>query len=136
MHTLFDFVTHIKGIEYLASLTFIALYLIFAEFLKAKPFHTVAQTGQEDIEAMKMEGSGEVFKTIKRIIAAPFLGLAYIVILPFAFVFALVATAVKAISGFAGREIAFGWRPSEAYLGGKKEEKKEKGKQKETEKQA
>jgi len=125
MNTLFDFVTHIKNIEYLASLTFIALFLILNEVLKAKPFGTLVRTGKEDIEYIKKGGAGEVFKTVKRIIEAPFIGLAYVVALPFAFMFALVSAAINTVLGFAGRE-ALGWRPLEAYLSGKQEDKKKK----------
>src|SRR5208337_84636 len=124
MHTLFDFVTHIKNIEYLASLTFIALFLVLNEVLKAKPFGTLVHAGKEDIEHIKTAGSGEVFKTVKRIIAAPFIGLAYVVALPFAFLFALASAAINGVLGFAGREATLGWRPLEAYLSGKKEDKK------------
>jgi hypothetical protein len=134
MHTLFDFVTHIKGVEYLASLTFIALYLIFSEFLKARPFHTMMQAGREDIGHVKETGTGEAFQSVKRVIAAPFIGLAYIAILPFAFFYALAQAAFRGILELTGREISFGWRPSEAYLSGKKKHKKEKKESDEQEK--
>jgi hypothetical protein len=130
MNTLFDFVTHVKGIEYLASLTFIAVYLIYAEFLKPKPFSTVVQTGEDDIEYMKRAGSKQVLKTIGRIVTAPFVGLAYIAILPFAFFMALVSTVLNKVLAPAGREISFGWRPMEAYFSGKKHDEKKKGEKK------
>lgn len=136
MHTLFDFVTHIKGIEYIASLTFIAVYLIFSEFLKAKPFHTLLEAGKDDIGHIKEEGTGEVFQSVKRVMAAPFIGLAYIAILPFAFLYALAAAAARGILGLTGREISFGWRPSEAYLSGKKGEKRENKKSNDQEKKS
>ena len=126
MHTLFDFVTHIKNIEYLASLSFIALFLILNEVLKAKPFGTLVRTGKEDIEYIKTAGAGEVFKTVKRIIAAPFIGLAYVVALPFVFMFALASSVIEGAMGFAGVKTSLGWRPMEAYLSGKQEGKKKK----------
>ena len=126
MHTLFDFVTHIKNIEYLASLTFIALFLVLNEVLKAKPFGTLVHAGKEDIEYIKTAGSGEVFKTVKRIIAAPFIGAAYVVALPFAFMFALASSVIDGVMGFAGVKTSLGWRPMEAYLSGKQEDKKKK----------
>jgi hypothetical protein len=126
MNTLFDFVTHIKNIEYLASLTFIAGFLILNEVLKAKPFGTLVQAGKEDIEYIKTAGTSEVLKTVKRIIAAPFIGLAYVIALPFAFMFALASAVINGVMGFAGIKTSLGWRPMEAYLSGKKEDKKKK----------
>ena len=126
MHTLFDFVTHIKGVEYIASLIFIAGFLILNEVLKAKPFGTVVQAGKEDIEYIKTAGSGQLFTSVKRIIAAPFIGLAYIAILPAAFFYALASVAINGVLGFAGMKTSLGWRPLEAYLSGKQEDKKKK----------
>ena len=132
MNTLFDFVTHIKGVEYIASLIFIAGFLLLNEVLKAKPFGTLVQAGKEDIEHIKTAGSGQLFRSVKRIIAAPFIGLAYVAILPVAFLYALASAAINGVLGFAGREAALGWKPLEAYLSGKqagnkkKEERNEK----------
>ena len=124
MHTLFDFVTHIKNVEYLASLAFIAGFLILNEVLKAKPFGTLVQAGKEDIEHIKTAGSGQLFTSVKRIIAGPFIGLAYVAILPVVFLFALASSAINGVLDFAGMKTSLGWRPLEAYLSGKKEDKK------------
>lgn len=130
MNTLFDFITHIKGIEYIAALSFIAVYLIYSEFLKPRPFGTVVDAGKEDIEHLKSEGGRQVLRTIGRVISAPFVGLLYIAILPFAFLAALVSTVVNKVLGSAGREMSFGWRPVEAYLSGKKSEGKKRNEKK------
>jgi len=126
MHTLFDFVTHIKGVEYLASLTFIAGFLVLNEVLKAKPFGTMVQAGKEDMEYIRTTGSGQLFTSVKRIITAPFIGLAYVAVLPVAFLFALASAAINGVLGFTGREASFGWRPMEAYLSGEKGDKRKK----------
>ena len=63
-------------------------------------------------------------KTVGKVIAAPFIGLAYIIALPFGFAYAIGLAAVNGVLGFAGKEASFGWRPTEAYLSGKKKEKK------------
>ncbi len=127
MHTLFDFITQVKKIEYLASISFIAGYLLLWEILKPKPFSSLAQAGKEDIEHLRTIGRGQFFKSVQRVIAAPFIVLAYIVILPFGFFYALTSTVLGSALRFAGREAFFGWRPSEAYLSGKKEKGKESG---------
>jgi len=130
MHTLFDFITHVKGIEYLLSLTFIAGYLIFWETLKPKPFSTVVQAGKEDMDHLKTSGSA--LKSVGRLAAAPFIGLAYIVLLPIGFFMALTAGAVnvtaKALAGMAGKNASFEWRPMEAYFEGRKKKKEAAGK--------
>ncbi len=128
MHTLFDFLTRIKGIEYIASISFIAGYLFFLEFLKPKPFSSLVQAGREDIEHLRTAEPGQIFKTVRRVIAAPFIGLAYICILPFGFIFALFSTVLGGALRMAGKEAFFGWRLSEAYLSGKKEKAKDSGK--------
>jgi hypothetical protein len=128
MHTLYDYLTHVKGIEYLLSLLFIAVYILYAELLKPKPFKSVVETGREDLEFIRKTGYKNTFKTIGKIVAAPFIGLAYVVGLPFAFVFALIKIVLNAVLGLAGKSISFGWRPLEAYFAGKKKRKKEKEK--------
>jgi hypothetical protein len=105
---------------------FIAGYLIFAEILKPKPFKNVVESGREEMAFIKQAGSRNTLKTVGRIAAAPFIGLAYIVALPFAFAYALGSAAVGGILTMAGKEAVFGWRPTEAYLGGKKKKKEEK----------
>jgi hypothetical protein len=83
MYTLFDFVTHVKGIEYIISILSIAAFIVFWEVLKPKPFATVVKTGKEDLAHLKE--SGETIKYVRQLAAAPFIGLAYIVILPLGF---------------------------------------------------
>lgn len=125
MHTLFDFITQVKGVEYLVAVSAIAIYLVYWEFLKPKPFRTVIETGKEDLEHVKEKGYGGMMSNVGKIAAAPFIGLAYIVMLPFTFVYALGLAIFGAVSKRAGEEAAFDWRPSEAYLAGKKKEEKE-----------
>ena len=83
MHTLYDFVTHIKIVEYLIAISCIAVYMIYWEALKPKPFKSVAETAKDDMDYIK--ATGGTLKTIGKIAAAPFIGLAYVAILPFRF---------------------------------------------------
>ena len=126
MYTLYDYITHIKGVEYILSIMFIAGYLIFSEILKAKPFATVVKAGREDMEFIKRTGSRNVLKTVGRIAAAPFIGVAYVVALPFAFFGAIGSAAAGAALNVLGKTAVFGWRPTEAYLTGKKKKKESK----------
>lgn len=120
MHTLFDFITHVKVVEYLISVTFIAGYMLFWEGLKPKPFSTPIEAGKEDLEHVRKNVN--VLSNIGKICTAPFIGLAYIVAIPFGFMFVLASSAINGILGMAGKEASFGWRPMEAYLTGKKKE--------------
>lgn len=125
MHTLFDFITHIKGIEYIVSVSFIAGYILYWEALKPKPFKAVITDGKNDLDFMRKSDNKTLFKNI---VSAPFIGLAYIATLPFVFMFTLGSAALNSLFGLAGKSASFGWRPTEAYLTGKKKEEAEKKK--------
>ena len=123
MYTLFDFMTHIKNVEYLLALMFIAGYILFSEVLKPKPFATVKSNGRDDLEYARKVGYRGIFKTVGKIAAAPFIGIAYVVMLPFAFVAALGTEVGGRVMSLAGRSADFAWRPTAAYLTGKKTKK-------------
>jgi hypothetical protein len=114
---MFDFITHVKGIEYILSLTFIAGYVLFWEVLKPRPFQKVKETGQEDLEYVKQNGMKNNLKLAGKIAAAPFVGLLYVILLPVGLVSAL---SYAVVAGVAGKNTSFSWRPAEAYLSGKK----------------
>lgn len=139
MHTLIDFMTHVKGIEYLISVSAITGFILFVEVLKPKPFKTLAKATEEDMEYLRQTGRESTMTSLKRLAVAPFIGLAYVIALPFLFTFALcgelVGMATDGLERVFGRSLTFGWRPMEAYLGGRKERKaaKEKDKEKKAE---
>ncbi|HSQ78913.1 MAG TPA: hypothetical protein VLN91_08465 [Nitrospirota bacterium] len=124
MHTLVDFITHVKGIEYILSVLFIGGFLLFWEILKPRPFATVVSAGKEDLEHLKMNGFRDTMKFAGKIAAAPFIGLMYIVMLPVGFFIVLLSEAVnllvKGVSTVLGKDVSFEWRPVEAYFTGKK----------------
>lgn len=131
MHTLIDFTTHVKGVEYVISVLAIAGYILYAEILKPKPFKTLVRSTGEELDHLRNQGFRSALRTVGRIAAAPFIGLAYVIALPFVFAYTLVAEllgmaaeGVEKALGMAGRSASFGWRPMEAYLGGKKGRKK------------
>ena len=124
MHTLFDFITHIKGVEYILAILFIGGYILYWEFLKPKPFHSLAESGRKDLEYLKGEGLRSTMKCVGRVAAAPFIGLAYIVALPFVFFFALGYAVLTGVSKAFGGAASFGWRPAESYFTGKKKTKR------------
>ncbi len=136
MNTYVDFITHVKGIEYIISVLTIAGFILFLEILKPKPFQTLIQSTQDDLDHMRKTGRENTFRTVKRMLAAPFIGLFYVLMLPFLFVYALgaellrmSAEGLETLLGTAGKTAFFGWRPMEAYLGGKKGRRKKKQKE-------
>ena len=131
MNTMFDFITHVKGIEYILSITFIAGYIFFWEALKTKPFRSLVTAEKEDLEYIKETGGYRtVLKTVGRVAAAPFIGLAYIAALPPTFLYALATAAGKGIVNLVGKEATFGWSPVAAYLAGRRKRKAKAKKQK------
>jgi len=126
MNSLFDFITHIKTVEYLMAVGAIALYILYWEVLKPKPFKSLVENGKGDLDYIRNTGYKNTLKTVGKVMAAPFIGLAYIVFLPFTFAYALGSAVIERVLTLAGKEAAFGWRPMEAYLSGKKKGKKEK----------
>jgi hypothetical protein len=133
MHTLTDFMTHVKGIEYLLSVVAITGFILYVEVLKPRPFKTLAKATSEDLDYLRKTGRQSAMTSLKRLAAAPFIGLAYVLALPFIFTFALcgellgiAADGLDRALGTAGRSLSFGWRPMEAYLGGRRKARKEK----------
>ena len=129
MYTLVDFITHVKGIEYIMSLLAIGGFLLFWEALKPKPFRTVVKTGKDDLSYIEQAGGARhILRSIGKIAAAPFIGLAYIVMLPVGFFAALVIGAVnlamKGAASIAGKSMTFEWNPVEAYLAGRKKKER------------
>ena len=137
MHTLVDFLTRVKGMEYILSVLTITGFILFLEVLKPAPFQSLRKLIAEDVAFLREEGFRSVMKTVGRFVAVPFIGLFYVIALPFLFVYYLtvelrgmaaerMATALDAV----GASAVFGWRPSEAYLAGKKARKSKKAEKK------
>lgn len=133
MHTLVDFLTRVKGVEYILSVLTITGFILFIEVLKPAPFRSLRKLIGEDVAFLREEGFRSVMKTVGRAVTVPFIGLLYVFALPFLFVYYLavelrgmaaerMATALDAV----GASAVFGWRPSEAYLAGRKARKAEK----------
>lgn len=119
MDTLVDFTTRVKAAEYIIAITAIASFILFAEILKKHPFKSLMDAGREDIKYVRENGL-----SLATLIAAPFTALVYVVSLPFAFIVAVVRALMNGLSKTAGGNAAFSWRPTEAYLSGRKKIKK------------
>jgi hypothetical protein len=85
-------------------------------------------TGKDDLEYIRKTGYRDTLKVVGKITAAPFIGIVYVVMLPFAFFAALGSAAMAGMMNFFGKTAIFGWRPTEAYFTGKKEKKEDKKK--------
>ncbi|MDH5511500.1 MAG: hypothetical protein OEZ32_14260 [Nitrospinota bacterium] len=86
MNTLFDFITHIKGVEYLLAIGFIGLFILIWESLSPRPFGAMLAVGRDDLDHMRHAGVREVVRTAVHTAAAPFLVIAYVAMVPVAFV--------------------------------------------------
>lgn len=143
MYTLYDFITQVKGVEYLIAVSAVGVFILFWEVLKPRPFKAMIDTAKGDATHIGQSGGFTVvLRTAGHVAAAPFIGLAYVVALPFVFVYALghvvlegtaraIGAAADRIAGtlVAGAHAlarivyvspAFSWRPQEAYLLGRK----------------
>ncbi|MBE0605237.1 MAG: hypothetical protein IH610_02990 [Deltaproteobacteria bacterium] len=130
MHTLVDFLTRVKGVEYILSVLTITGFILFLEVLKPAPFRSLRKLIGEDVAYLREEGFRNVMRTVGRAAAGPFIGLLYVVSLPFLFVYTLAvelrgmaAEGMAAALDAVGASAVFGWRPSEAYLAGRKARK-------------
>jgi hypothetical protein len=117
MHTLFDFVTHIKTVEYILAVFFIAGFIVYWEIFKPKPFRSLVNSCKEDMSYVRETG---LLKTTGKIVGAPFIGLAYIIAIPILFYFTLLSLVITGFLRLFGVSASFGWNPVEAYLSGKK----------------
>ena len=143
MYTLYDFITQVKGIEYLIAVSAVGLFILFWEVLKPRPFKSMIDTAKGDITQIGQSGGFTVvLRTAGHVAAAPFIGLAYVVSLPFVFVYALghvllegttraigagadwvaraLVTSTQAVARIVHVSPAFSWRPQEAYFLGRK----------------
>jgi Na+/H+ antiporter NhaC len=126
MNTLVDFITHIKSMEYLIAIASIGAFIIFWELLQPEPFHGLRKALKEDITYIRQTGVRQVLKTMAKVVAAPFIGLAYVVMLPVGFFFAIAYTAIGGLLNLAGVSSTLGWRPMEAYFAGRRGKKEKK----------
>ena len=130
MHTLVDFLTRVKGVEYILSVLTITGFILYLEVLKPAPFKSLSKRVDEDLAFLRGEGFRKVMRTVGRALATPFIGLLYVLSLPFLFVYILAVElggmAAERMAGAfdaVGASAVFGWRPSEAYLAGRKGKK-------------
>lgn len=66
----------------------------------------------------------DIIKSTGKVLIAPFIGLFYATLLPFAFFYAIGVGVLKGIASIVGSNISFGWRPLESYLAGRKNSSK------------
>ena len=124
MNTLFDFLTHVKSIEYGIAIMSIAGYIFYWEILKPRPFRTLKNSVEDDMAFIKKRGYKTTLKSIGNLAAAPFIGLAYLAALPFAFVAGLFRETVSGTLNLVRAGTSFEWSPVRAYFSGRRKGKK------------
>jgi len=95
MNTLFDFMTHIKSVEYLLAIGFIALFILLWEALSARPFGMAIAAGREDLRFIRGAGARGAMRTLGHMAETPFIGLAYIAMAPVAFLYGVAMKAAE-----------------------------------------
>jgi len=120
MHTLFDFISSVNGIEYALALFFMFGFVIFGEILKPKPFEGLVKAVIEDIGFIKAERKGNVFRLLISTALAPLYGLLYLGAVPVLFIHGIAVLISKVIVA----TTALGWSPVQAYFTSRKQGKK------------
>jgi hypothetical protein len=145
-YTLFDFITQVKGAEYLIAVSAVLLFIVLWQVLSPRPFKAMMETAREDLKYINQGGGySSVARTAGHVVAAPFLAIAYIAALPFVFLFSvslvivegveqaidvsgvwvarMVAANKAALARLLSASTSFSWRPQEAYFLGRKRRK-------------
>jgi hypothetical protein len=120
MHTLFDFISSVNGVQYGLALIFMFGFVIFCEMLKPKPFHGLARAVSEDFEFMKAQGMGKATGLIKATAMAPIYAVVYLVAVPVLFMHGIAMLFGKLIVA----TTAIGWSPVHAYFAHRGKQKK------------
>ncbi|MEJ2182388.1 MAG: hypothetical protein P8Y66_02565 [Nitrospirota bacterium] len=125
MNTLFDFLTHVKAVEYILAISAIAGFILLWELLKPRPFQGLAQATREDAQYIRSTGYRETMRSVGRMVSAPFIGLLYVTLLPLTFVAAIAIAVVNGLGRLLGAGSSYGWSPVEAYFTGRKKNARE-----------
>jgi len=124
MHTLFDFISSVNGIQYVLALVFMFGFIIFSELLKPKPFQGLVKAAAEDIGFMKAQGRGKALGLLKATAMAPLYALFYLAAVPVLFVHGIATLFGKVIIA----TTVVGWSPVHAYFARRGKGKKARGK--------
>jgi hypothetical protein len=120
MHTLFDFISSVNGIEYALAILFMFGFVIFGEILKPKPFEGLVKAVAEDISFIKAQQKGKVSQSLRSVALAPLYGVLYLVAVPVLFIHGIAVLVSKVIVA----TTALGWSPMQAYFTSRKRGKK------------
>lgn len=124
MHTLFDFISSVNGIQYALALVFMFGFIIFSELLKPKPFEGLVKAAAEDIGFIRAQGKGRALGLIKATAMAPLYALFYVAAVPVLFLHGIAMLFGKIIVA----TTAVGWSPVHAYFARSGKGKKARGK--------
>lgn len=121
MHTLFDYISTVNGIQYLLMLTFIIGFILFLELMKPRPFAGLTRIAADDIGFFRTQSVETRLRSVKRLFVAPVYAMLYIAAIPVLFIhgvaviFSRVITALTWVS----------WSPVRAYFRGSRKIKRQ-----------
>ncbi len=120
MHTLFDFISSVNGIQYALALFFMIGFVIFCEILKPRPFEGLVRSAAEDIGFIRAGGKVKAARLIKAIILGPIYVLFYAAAVPLLFIHGIADLLGKVIVA----TTSFGWSPARAYFSSRRKSRK------------
>ncbi|HMK55200.1 MAG TPA: hypothetical protein VK448_01025 [Dissulfurispiraceae bacterium] len=120
MHTLFDFISNVNGVEYALGLLFMLGFVVLGEILKPKPFQGLVKAVADDIGFIKSAPDGRLAGLLKSLAMAPLCALFYLAAVPVLFVHGIAVLCSKIIAA----TTAIGFSPVQAYFTGRRHGRK------------
>jgi len=120
MHTLYDFICQVNGIQYLLAILFIAGFIIFFEIFKPKPFMGLSRMINEDVSFVKEQGKSHNLQVVKNALTGSAYAMLYVVALPLLFMHGIAVLMSKLFTSVT----YIGWSPVQAYFTGRRRAKK------------
>ena len=122
MHTLFDFISQVNGVQYIIALLSIPGFIIFSEILKTRPFAGLQESVAEDVRFIKEQDKAERRQLVRNAVMAPVYFITYLASVPVLFVQGMAEPVGRRI----GAMTSVGWSPVRAYFTGRSKPKKSK----------
>ncbi len=112
MHTLFDFISHVNGMQYVIALCSVAGFALFVELLSPRPFLGLISAIAEDIRHIKAEGSVKIYALARNGAVALGCAAMYAASLPILFASGMLANLGETFEAVNPT----GWNPVRAYF--------------------
>lgn len=112
MHTLFDFISRVNGMQYIIALCSVTGFAVFMELLSPKPFEGLVKAIAEDARHIRAGGTAKLFALGRNAAVAAGCAAMYFASLPVLFANGMVQNLGEGI----GDLNPTGWNPVRAYF--------------------